>query len=47
VGEIPITLTMAVFGIYVLLFYNSVMGLNGALAGFGVTAGLVVDGIGG
>ena len=45
VGEIPITLTMAVFGIYVLLFYNSVMGLNGALAGFGVTAGLVVDAV--
>ena len=45
VGEIPITLTMAVFGIYVLLFYNSVMGLNGALAGFGVTTGLVIDAV--
>jgi GPH family glycoside/pentoside/hexuronide:cation symporter len=43
VGEIPITATMGLVGIYVLLFYNSVMRLDGALAGFGVTAGLVVD----
>jgi GPH family glycoside/pentoside/hexuronide:cation symporter len=45
VGEIPITLTMGLVGIYVLLFYNSVMGLDGTLAGFGVTAGLVVDAV--
>ncbi len=43
IGEIPITATMGLVGIYVLLFYNSVMKLDGALAGFGVTAGLVVD----
>ncbi len=45
IGEIPITVTMGLFGIYILLFYNSVMGLDGALAGFGVTAGLVVDAV--
>ncbi len=45
VGEIPITATMGLVGIYVLLFYNSVMGLDGALAGFGVTAGLIVDAV--
>lgn len=44
-GEIPITATMGLFGIYVLLFYNSVMGLNAGLAGFGITAGLVVDAV--
>ena len=44
-GEIPITATMGLFGIYVLLFYNSVMGLDGALAGVGVTAGLIVDAV--
>jgi GPH family glycoside/pentoside/hexuronide:cation symporter len=43
IGEIPITATMGLVGIYILLFYNSVMKLDGALAGFGVTAGLVVD----
>jgi GPH family glycoside/pentoside/hexuronide:cation symporter len=42
-GEIPITATMGLFGIYVLFFYNSVMRLDGTLAGIGVTAGLVVD----
>ena len=44
-GEIPITATMGLFGIYVLFFYNSVMGLDGALAGIGVTAGLIVDAV--
>ncbi len=44
-GEIPITATMGLFGIYVLLFYNSVMRLDGTLAGIGVTAGLIVDAV--
>ncbi len=44
-GEVPITATMGLFGIYVLFFYNSVMGLDGTLAGIGVTAGLIVDAI--
>jgi Na+/melibiose symporter-like transporter len=34
---------MGLVGIFVLFFYNSVMGLPAALAGVGVTAGLVVD----
>ena len=42
-GEIPITATMGLVGIYVLFFYNSVMGLDAALAGIGSTAGLVLD----
>lgn len=45
IGEIPITATMGLFGIFVLFFYHAVMGLPGSLAGFGVTAGLVVDAI--
>ena len=44
-GEIPITATMGLFGIYVLFFYNSVMRLDGTLAGIGVTAGLIVDAV--
>lgn len=45
VGEIPITATMGLFGVFVLFFYHSVMGLPGSLAGLGVTAGLVADAI--
>jgi GPH family glycoside/pentoside/hexuronide:cation symporter len=45
VGEVPITATMGLFGIYVLFFYNSVMGLDGTLAGIGVTVGLIVDAV--
>jgi GPH family glycoside/pentoside/hexuronide:cation symporter len=36
---------MGLFGIYVLFFYNSVMRLDGTLAGIGVTAGLIVDAV--
>lgn len=44
-GEIPVTVTMGLFGTYVLLFYNSVMRMDGTLAGIGITAGLVVDAV--
>jgi GPH family glycoside/pentoside/hexuronide:cation symporter len=43
IGEIPMTVTMVLFGLFALFFYNSVMGLPGPLVGIGVAAGLVVD----
>ncbi len=43
VGEIPITVTMALVGLFVLFFYNSVMGLPAHLAGTGIFAGLLLD----
>ncbi len=45
VGEVPITVTMVLMGLLALFFYNSVMGLAGALAGAGLSAGLVVDAV--
>lgn len=45
VGEIPITVTMVMFGLFALFFYNSVMGLPAALVGIGISAGLVVDAV--
>ena len=43
VGEIPITVTMALVGLFVLFFYNSVLGLPAQLAGIGIFAGLALD----
>jgi GPH family glycoside/pentoside/hexuronide:cation symporter len=45
VGEIPITVTMVMFGLFAMFFYNSVMGLPGVLVGIGIAAGLVVDAV--
>jgi Na+/melibiose symporter-like transporter len=45
VGEMPITLIQGLIGTFILFFYNSVMGLPAELAGFGVTAGLVIDAV--
>jgi GPH family glycoside/pentoside/hexuronide:cation symporter len=45
VGEIPVTITMVVMGLFTVFFYNSVMGLPGALTGVGVFAGLLVDAV--
>lgn len=45
IGEVPITVTMVLMGLLALFFYNSVMGLAGALAGLGLSAGLVVDAV--
>src|SRR4051794_35307602 len=44
-GEMPITLIQGLIGTFILFFYNSVMGLPAELAGFGVTAGLVIDAV--
>ena len=43
VGDIPITVLMGIFGLFVLFFYNSVMGLPPVLVGIGTSAGLVLD----
>jgi glycoside/pentoside/hexuronide:cation symporter, GPH family len=43
VGEIGITVGMTLFGLFVLFFYTSVMGLPGTLTGIGASAGLVWD----
>ncbi|MES1262118.1 MAG: MFS transporter, partial [Acidobacteriota bacterium] len=43
VGEVPITITMALVGLLALFFYSSVMGLSGTLVGTGLAAGLAVD----
>lgn len=45
VGEIPITVTMVMFGLFAMFFYNSVMGLPAALVGIGIAAGLGVDAV--
>src|ERR1700724_2888305 len=45
VGEIPITVTMVLFGLFALFFYNSVMGLPAPLVGIGIACGLVLDAV--
>jgi glycoside/pentoside/hexuronide:cation symporter, GPH family len=45
VGEIPITVTMVMFGLFAMFFYNSVMGLPASLVGIGIAAGLLVDAV--
>jgi len=42
-GEIPITVLMVLSGLFILFFYNSVMGLPASLVGIGVSASLVLD----
>ncbi|MFB3827311.1 MAG: MFS transporter [Bryobacteraceae bacterium] len=42
-GEIPLTVTMVLFGLFMLFFYHSVMALPAALVGVGIAAGLAVD----
>ena len=43
VGEMPITVLMVLSGLFMLFFYNSVMGLPSALVGIGLASSLVVD----
>jgi Na+/melibiose symporter-like transporter len=43
VGEMPITVLMVLSGLFMLFFYNSVMGLPSALVGVGLASSLVVD----
>jgi GPH family glycoside/pentoside/hexuronide:cation symporter len=42
-GEIPVTVTMVMFGLFAMFFYNNVMKLPAALVGIGIAAGLAVD----
>lgn len=43
IGEMPITVLMVLSGLFMLFFYNSVMGLPSALVGIGLSSSLVVD----
>jgi glycoside/pentoside/hexuronide:cation symporter, GPH family len=45
VGDMPITVLMGLSGLFILFFYNSVMGLPPALVGIGVSASLVLDAV--
>ncbi len=45
VGDMPITVLMGLSGLFILFFYNSVMGLPAALVGIGVAASLVLDAV--
>src|SRR5579859_339262 len=43
VGEMPVTISMVIFGLFTLFFYNTVMGLPASLVGFAIAGGLVLD----
>ena len=43
IGEIPITMTMVLLGLFGLFFYNSVLGLPAPLVSIGFAAGLALD----
>ncbi len=43
IGEVPITTSMALFGLFVMFFYGSVMQLPPALVGIGSAIGLMFD----
>jgi GPH family glycoside/pentoside/hexuronide:cation symporter len=45
VGEMPITILMVLSGLFILFFYNSVMGLPASLVGIGLFASLALDAI--
>lgn len=45
IGEVAVTISMVVFGLFILFFYSSVMKLPATLAGIGAAAGLLWDAI--
>jgi len=45
VGEMPITVLMVISGLFMLFFYNSVMGLPPGLVGVGLSFSLVLDAV--
>jgi len=45
VGEIPITVLMVLSGLFILFFYNSVMGLPATLVGIGLFVTLALDAV--
>jgi len=45
IGEIAITMKMALFGLFILFFYNTVMGLPALSVGIASAVGLVVDAV--
>ncbi|MFQ5741504.1 MAG: MFS transporter [Acidobacteriota bacterium] len=45
IGEIPITVSMIVFGLFILFFYNSVMGVSATVVGIASAVGLLWDAV--
>ncbi len=45
IGEVAITMKMALFGLFILFFYNTVMGLPALWVGVASAVGLVVDAV--
>jgi len=45
IGEMPITVLMVLSGLFILFFYNSVMGLPATLVGIGLFATLALDAV--
>jgi Na+/melibiose symporter-like transporter len=45
IGEIAITMKMVLFGLFILFFYNTVMGLPAVWVGVASAVGLVVDAV--
>jgi GPH family glycoside/pentoside/hexuronide:cation symporter len=43
IGEMPVTISMVLFGLFTLFFYNTVMGLPAPLVGLAIAGGLVLD----
>jgi GPH family glycoside/pentoside/hexuronide:cation symporter len=43
IGEMPVTISMVLFGLFTLFFYNTVMGLPAPLVGAAIAGGLVLD----
>src|SRR3984957_11634929 len=45
IGEMPVTISMVLFGLFPLFFYNTVMGLPASLVGAAIAGGLVLDAV--
>ena len=45
IGEMPVTISMVLFGLFTLFFYNTVMGLPASLVGAAIAGGLVLDAV--
>jgi GPH family glycoside/pentoside/hexuronide:cation symporter len=45
VGELPITMPMVLTGLFLLFFYNTVLGLPAIWVGIGISSGLIADAV--
>ena len=43
IGEMPVTISMVLFGLFTLFFYNTVMGLPASVVGMAIAGGLILD----